>query len=94
MMIVSRAGSQYRRDPADRARFKREGSIISINGATFFDHLRGTGGGGAIGLVIHATGCRFPEALRFSRGPESRGRATATPAAPRAAPAAARAQGP
>ena len=55
----------YRRDPADRARFKRDGSVISINGAKFFDHLRGTGGGGAIDLVIHANGCRFRDALRF-----------------------------
>ncbi|MCY3671307.1 MAG: toprim domain-containing protein [Alphaproteobacteria bacterium] len=73
----------YRRDPADRARFKREGSVISINGAKFFDHLRGTGGGGAIDLVIHATGCRFPEALRFLGGHEGREKTTASPAAPR-----------
>ena len=57
----------YHRDPTDRARFRREGSIISINGEKFFDHLSGTGGGGAIDLVIHATGCRFPEAVRFLR---------------------------
>ena len=55
----------YRRDPTDRARFKRDGSVISINGAKFFDHLRGTGGGGAIDLVIHARECPFPEALHF-----------------------------
>ncbi len=67
----------YRRDPADRARFKREGSVISINGEKFFDHLRDTGGGGAIDLVIHATGCRFPEALRFLGGHEGRGKAPA-----------------
>ena len=73
----------YRKDPADRARFRRQGSVISINGEKFFDHLRGTGGGGAIDLVIHATGCRFPDALRFLGGHEARGRATAFPAAPR-----------
>ena len=72
----------YRRDPTDRARFKREGSVISINGEKFFDHLRGTGGGGAIDLVIHATGCRFPDALRFLGGHEGRERATAIQAAP------------
>ena len=65
----------YRKDPADRARFRREGSIISINGEKFFDHLSSTGGGGAIDLVIHATGCRFQEALRFLGGHE--GQATA-----------------
>ena len=55
----------YRKDPADRTRFKRRGSVISVTGPRFFDHLRNRGGGGAIDLVIHATGCRFPEALRF-----------------------------
>ena len=73
----------YRKDPADRARFRREGSVISINGEKFFDHLSGTGGGGAIDLVIHATGCRFPEALRFLGSHEGRERAAAIPAAPR-----------
>ena len=73
----------YRKDPADRARFRREGSVISINGEKFFDHLRGTGGGGAIDLVIHATRCRFPEALRFLGGHEGQGKTTAIPAASR-----------
>ena len=73
----------YRKDPADRARFRRKGSVISINGEKFFDHLSGTGGGGAIDLVIHATGCRFPDALRFLGGHEGQERATAIPAAPR-----------
>ena len=73
----------YRKDPADRARFRREGSVISINGEKFFDHLRGTGGGGAIDLVIHATGCRFPEALRFLGGHEGREKTAARKPAPR-----------
>ena len=53
----------YRKDPTDKARWKREGSALSINGARFFDHIAGCGGGGAIDLVIHAEGCGFPEAL-------------------------------
>ena len=73
----------YRKDPADRARFRREGSVISINGEKFFDHLRGTGGGGAIDLVIHATGCRFPEALRFLGGHEGREKVATRKPAPR-----------
>ena len=73
----------YRQDPADRARFRREGSVISINGEKFFDHLRATGGGGAIDLVIHATGWRFPEALRFLEGHQGRGKAAALKPAPR-----------
>ena len=73
----------YRRDPADRARFKREGSVISINGERYFDHLGGKGGGGAIDLVIHATRCRFPDALRFLGGLAERGKVAAMPAGPR-----------
>ena len=59
----------YRRDPTDRARFRREGSVISINGEKFFDHLRGTGGGGAIDLVIHATGVPIPGSPPLPRRP-------------------------
>ena len=73
----------YRQDPADRARFRREGSVISINGEKFFDHLRATGGGGAIDLVIHATGWGFPEALRFLARHQGRGKAAALKPAPR-----------
>ena len=67
----------YRRDPADRARFKRDDSVISINGEKFFDHLRSTGGGGAIDLVIHAKRCRFPEALHFLGGHHGKANAAA-----------------
>ena len=61
--VVHRLG--YRRDPADAARWKRPGSVVSINGFMFYDHLRGEGGGGAIDLVIHARRCPPPEALAF-----------------------------
>ena len=37
----------YRRDGLDRSRWKRPGSVLSLNGAKFFDHLAGSGGGGA-----------------------------------------------
>ena len=53
----------YQRDTRDKARWKRPGSIVSINGPRFFDHLSGSGGGGAIDLVIHAEGCSFADAL-------------------------------
>ena len=58
----------YRRDPRDRARWKRPGSILSIHGAKFYDHLSGGGGGGAIDLVLHTRGCRFREALEILAG--------------------------
>lgn len=53
----------YRRDTRDRARWKRPGSILSINGAKFYDHLAATGGGGAIDLILHASNCSFLQAL-------------------------------
>ena len=55
----------YRRDPANRARWKRPGSVLSIRGAQFFDHRLGRGGGGAIDLVMHVRGCRFRAAVEF-----------------------------
>ena len=53
----------YHRDSRDHTRWKRPGSILSINGAKFYDHLTGQGGGGAIDLVLHASDCSFLEAL-------------------------------
>ena len=58
----------YRRDPRDRKRWKRQGSVINISGAKFFDHLQGKGGGGAIDLAIHGRGCSFAEAVRWLGG--------------------------
>lgn len=60
-------GLGYRPDPRDRNRFRRDGSVISINGAKFYDHIRGCGGGGAIDLVIHAEGTGFTGAVERLR---------------------------
>lgn len=57
----------YRPYPRDRNRFRRDGSVLSINGAKYYDHIRGCGGGGAIDLVIHAEGTGFMEAVRHLR---------------------------
>ena len=56
------------RDPADRSRWLREGSVLSVTGIRFFDHLQGRGGGGAIDLVVHARGCRPTAAIRWLAG--------------------------
>ena len=53
----------YHRDSRDPARWTRPGSILSINGARFYDHLTAQGGGGAIDLVLQASNCSFLEAL-------------------------------
>ncbi len=55
----------YRRDPRNRQRWKRAGSVLSIRGQRFFDHCADRGGGGAIDLVLHARPCSFLQALRF-----------------------------
>ena len=58
----------YARDPRNRARWRKSGSVLSIDGAKFHDHLQGWGGGGAIDLVMHARCCGFREAVEFLRG--------------------------
>ena len=58
----------YRRCPVDRKRWRRTGSVISVNGQRFFDHVQMRGGGGAIDLVIHATGGSTAEAIRWLAG--------------------------
>jgi len=55
----------YARHPQHRQRWRRDGSLLSIRGAQFFDHACGRGGGGAIDLVMHVRGCRFREAVEF-----------------------------
>ena len=55
----------YRRDPRNRQRWKRPGSVLALAGARFFDHACGRGGGGAIDLVMHAADCSFGAAVEF-----------------------------
>ena len=75
----------YQRDPRHRQRWRRDGSVLSIRGAQFFDHAGGHGGGGAIDLVMHARRCGFREAVAFlAAGPP------APPAAPQPTPSALR----
>ena len=71
----------YRRDVTDKARWKRPGSVLSINGEKFFDHLAGTGGGGAISLVMHAHGGGLRDAVAFlsERGLSSDSRSSTCP---------------
>ena len=58
----------YRRDPRDPRRWKRAGSVLSINGPRWFDHVAQSGGGGAIDLVMHARRCGFADAVAFLAG--------------------------
>ena len=58
----------YRSDPRDPRRWKRDGSVLSINGPRWFDHVAQSGGGGAIDLVMHARRCGFADAVTFLAG--------------------------
>lgn len=54
----------YRQDASDRTRWRKPGSVLSINANLFFDHRNGTGGAGAFDLVMHARNCPFAEAAK------------------------------
>ena len=71
----------YRIDPRNRQRWRRPGSVLSISGPKFFDHLSGHGGGGAIDLVMHARSCSFLEALDWLDGLHHASQAPDAPAA-------------
>jgi hypothetical protein len=75
--------SGARPDPRDPCKWHTARGVLSVRGAKFFNWHRGTGGGGAIDLVIHLHQLRFPDALRWleEQGPWPTGRA-ATPAPP------------
>ena len=52
-------------DPRDRAKWRAAQGVLSINGTRFFNWSQGTGGGGAIDLVIHLRGGGFAQALQW-----------------------------
>ena len=54
----------YRQDPSYRQCWHRSGSVLALSSARFFDHTQGHGGG-AIDLVMHATGSHFAAAVEF-----------------------------
>jgi len=55
--------SGARRDPHDPCKWHTSRGALSVRGAKFFNWQRGTGGGGAIDLVIHLHQLSFPSAL-------------------------------
>lgn len=73
----------YHRDSPEPARWKFDALVVTIDGTKFFDHLRGTRGGGAIDLFVPAIGCRLPGAIRlFASKAAQRRAAEIQPAAP------------
>ena len=73
----------YHRDPRDRARWKRPGSVLSINGEMFYDHLAGKGGRGAVSLVMDAEGAGFLQACQTLAGLPAVAVSLTRPAPPR-----------
>lgn len=51
------------KDPLDKAKWHTSRGVISVNGQKFMNWTLGTGGGGAIDLVIHLQGVGFKDAV-------------------------------
>jgi len=51
------------KDPRDKAKWHTPRGVISVNGQKFMNWTLGTGGGGAIDLVIHLQGVGFKDAV-------------------------------
>ncbi len=67
------AGLGGERDRHDPHKWRLDGEHISINGDKFYNHDRRQGGGGAIDLVMYATGYDFKQAiahLNHEAGPD------------------------
>lgn len=52
-------------DRFDKAKWHTPQGVISVTGAKFMNWTTGTGGGGAIDLVLHLTHCDFKTAVRW-----------------------------
>jgi len=63
--VIERLGGQV--DRHNHAKYRLDGEHISITGERFYNHDRGQGGGGAIDLVMHATGHDYKEAVAYLR---------------------------
>ena len=42
----------YVRNPADRTRWRQDGSVLSVTGVRYFDHLQGRGGGAGTRVAL------------------------------------------
>ncbi len=51
------------KDPRDKAKWHTRRGVICVNGQKFMNWTLGTGGGGAIDLVIHLQGLEFKDAV-------------------------------
>ena len=63
--VIERLGGQV--DRYNSAKWRLDGEHISITDERFYNHDRQQGGGGAIDLVMHATGHDYKEAVAYLR---------------------------
>ena len=64
--LLERLGAEP--DPKDKHNWRTPAGRITVTGPKFFNHDEGTGGGGAIDLVMHILQVDFREAVRFLGG--------------------------
>lgn len=64
--LLERLGAEP--DPKDKHNWRTPVGRITVTGPKFFNHDEGTGGGGAIDLVMHILQADFREAVRFLGG--------------------------
>jgi hypothetical protein len=76
--ILAQSGA--RPDPHDPCKWHTPRGVLSVRGAKFFNWRCGTGGGGAIDLVIHLHQLSFHDALLWLEQPSSP--STTTPPTP------------
>lgn len=80
--VLTQSGA--RPDPHDPCKWHTARGVLSVRGAKFFNWHRGTGGGGAIDLVIHLHRLSFHDALGWL---EQHGALTVTAPPPSGPPA-------
>lgn len=64
--LLDRLGAEP--DPKDKHNWRTPAGRMTVTGPKFFNHDEGTGGGGAIDLVMHILRVDFREAVRFLGG--------------------------
>ena len=64
--VLERTGCMA--DKYDKAKWHTPEGVISVTGQKFMNWTKGTGGGGAIDLAMHLTGCDFKTAVFLLSG--------------------------
>ena len=65
-IVLERLGAE--RDKKDKHNWRTSEGRITLTGSKFYNHDRGTGGGGAIDLVMHLVNLDFKSAVQYLSG--------------------------